>query len=109
MAKRTTLPGPPRGENWGMEFPERSGVLGRDELRDLRGVERRALTQVVAADEELDAVRVIERLADPANPRRVGAHDVGRGRVLAPLRVVVQHDAGRGPQRLPRGLPGDWQ
>src|ERR1700722_10549318 len=90
-------------EGWG--FPFALGVLGRDKLRDLRGVERRALAQVVTADEELDAVRVIERLADPAHPGRVGTHDVGRGRVLAALRVVVEHHARRGAQRLPRTLP----
>src|SRR5487761_1054531 len=99
-------------EGWG--FPFELGVLGRDKLRDLRGVERRALAQVVTADEELEAVRVIERLADPAHPGRVGAHDVGRGRVHAALgrgralaapRVVLQRPAGRGPQRLPGVLP----
>src|SRR5580692_10493088 len=92
-------------EGWG--FPFALGVLGRDKLRDLRGVERRALAQVVAADEELDAVRVVERLADPADPGRVGAHHVGRRRVLAPLGLVVQHDAGSEAERLPGGLPAD--
>jgi hypothetical protein len=31
-----------------------------DQLRDLRGVQRRALAQIVAADEQLDRPRVIK-------------------------------------------------
>src|ERR1700761_7385226 len=94
-----------RRQSKGAGVPFDLGVLGRYKLRDLRGVERRALAQVVAADEELDAERVIERLADPAHPGGVGTHHVGRRRVLATLRVVVQYHASRGAQRLPGTLP----
>ena len=73
-----------------------SSAAGGDQLGDLRGVERRALAQVVAADEQLERVRVVQRRADPADPGRVGADDVGRRRELAGRRVV---DA---PRRRPR-------
>src|SRR5271169_3071637 len=75
-------PGPRVGDH---DHVEMDGVplgprleLGRDQLRDLGGVQRRALAQVVAADEELDRARVIERLADPPDPGRVGADHVHR-------------------------------
>ena len=37
---------------------------------------------------------IVERPAHPPYPRRVGAHDVRRGRELAALRVIGEHDAG---------------
>ena len=67
------------------------------QLCDLRGVQCRTLAQVVAAHEQLDGPRVIQRLADPADPGRVGADHIDRGRELASLGIIGDHDAGRGP------------
>ena len=56
----------PRGSGGGDE------VAG-DELGDLHHVERGALAQVVAADEEVERVGEVERLAQPAGEARVGS------------------------------------
>jgi PAS domain S-box-containing protein len=84
----------------------RSGFR-RHQLRDLRGVKRRPLAQVVAADEELDRPGIIKRLAHPANPGRIGADDASRGGELARGRVVSQHHARRRAQHVPRLLTPD--
>jgi hypothetical protein len=63
--KIATISDPPRGDSEGSDSfvnGQRTwlGKRRRDQFRDLRGVERRALAQVVTANEELDAVRVVE-------------------------------------------------
>ena len=77
---------------------------GGHRLGDLVGVERRALAQVVAADEQLERVREVERLPDPADVGGVLADDVRRGRELARRRVVAQHDGRLLGEHLARGL-----
>src|SRR5487761_1174321 len=70
----------------GGRLPELRG----DQLGNLRRVERGALAQVVTADEQVQRPRIIQRPAQPADPRRVGADDVRRSRELAVLGVVGQ-------------------
>ena len=72
-----------------------------DQLGDLRGVQRGALAQVVAAHEEVERVREVERLPEPAHVGRVGADHVGRASA-DPGRRVVQHHHRRLRRRAPR-------
>src|SRR6266404_78856 len=75
----------------GTPRPTRPLQLSRHQLGDLGGVQGGALAEVVAADEEVDRLRVIQRPPDPADPGRVGAHHVCRGGELALRRVVAEH------------------
>ena len=73
-----------------------------DELGGLDHVERRALAQVVPADEQVQRGRRLRSLPDAAREARVGADDVvGRGELG--LVGVVEHDDGG---RLDQGLAG---
>src|SRR5262249_12499652 len=63
------------------------GQLGGQHLGDLCGVQRRALTEVVAGDKEIKSPGVVERPSDAAHPRRVGTHCVDRHRELPGGRI----------------------
>src|SRR4051812_19136781 len=74
------IPGPPhdapyesRGiePGWGCGSSRESGELGGHQRGDLGRVEGRALAQVVPAHEQVQRVREVERLADPADVGRV--------------------------------------
>src|SRR3954464_13767717 len=69
---------------------------GGDELGDLHGVERRALAQVVVADEQRQPAAAVDALvlADPADVARVTSGSLPRGGDVGEL------DAGRGREQL---------
>ena len=77
-----------------------AGGLGGDQLGDLDGVERRALAEVVVADEQRQpaAVGGARVLADPADVARVPAGRLQRGGDVGEL------DPGRRRQQLGRPL-----
>src|SRR5690606_23447408 len=113
-ANRTRSPGRPgdqpsptadaeTGPRWDSELT--GGELRRKQFGDLRGVQRRTLTQVVPAQEQVQRPRVVDRTTDAPHPGRVGADHVGRGRELPLGRIVLHDHPGRGGQQ-PTGLVG---
>src|SRR3954447_23383529 len=84
-----------------------SHELGRHELRDLRGVERGTLAQIVSAHEELERGGVVERPPDPPHPGGIGADDIGGRGELPGRRIVEEDDPGGGREDLARLADGD--
>ena len=80
-----------------------------ERLRDLHGVGRRALAQVVRDHPERQAPVVRDRrvLAHPADEDLVGARGLGRQRVDVRRRVVLDHDALDGREQLARTVRRD--
>src|SRR5688572_25972910 len=76
--------------------------LIRQKLRDLGGIQGRALAQVVSGDEEVQRARVVDRAPDTTDPAGIGTHRVNRHRELAGRRVVDDYDAGRAGEDLSR-------
>ena len=76
------------------------GELFGYQLGYLGGVERGTFAEVVAADEELQAARFVQRAPQPPDPGRVGPDDVGRGGEFARGRVIAHDDAWRVAQDL---------
>src|SRR3546814_6393297 len=75
-----------------------------EQFRDLDGVERRALAQIVAHAPQGDAVVDRGIVAHAADEDRIFAHALAWGHVPAVLTLVDEHHAGRLAQQLLRLL-----
>ena len=88
-------------------LPVRSAGLDGDgqSFHDLNGIESRALSQLIAGDEEIDRIRVGKVAANAPDKHFVPVRRLHRGRKVILLAIINDHDSGKGRQGIAHGIP----
>src|SRR6185503_20782932 len=83
-------------------------VLAPEQLRNLNGIQRRALAEVVADDPQAEAVLHGRVLADPADVSRIIADAFDRRHVASVLALIDDEHARRLAQNFARLVSADF-